>query len=198
MFFLDRISEGIKIGIQKAKEADAWVYYEPNSCRQYSTFYKNVAQVDIVKFSEDRIPASYADKLLFDLDEKTQTKLIIISQGENGLKFSLKSHAGRFNEWISLKAEPIKDPVDTSGAGDWLAATFLWNFLKEFAHTQVNLPLEIIKQLLKNAQMIAARSCMHIGAQGIFKSIDDIDFLSEYFNCEVSLLEESEMGKPDN
>lgn len=187
IFFFDRISEGIKVGIQKAKEADAWTYYEPNSCRQYSTFYNNTAQVDIVKFSDARIPGAYVDRLLVDLDKTTQTKLIIVSQGKRGVKFALKANNGRFNEWIYLKAVTIQNPIDTSGAGDWLTATFLWYFLKEFTHTQEMLSLKRIEKFLQDAQTVSAHSCQYMGARGMLKSSDGIAFLSHYFNCDISL-----------
>ena len=188
VFFFDRISEGIKVGIRKAKEAGVWTYYEPNSCRQYSAFYNNVAQVDIVKFSGVRIPSAYADQLLLDLDEAAQTKLIIVSQGEKGLKFSLKADNGRFNEWIYLKAVTIQNLIDTSGAGDWLTATFLWYFLREFAHTREMLSLNRIFKFLQDAQTVSAHSCQYTGPRGMLKSSDGIAFLNHYFNCDMLLL----------
>lgn len=191
--FIDRISEGIKVAIQKGKEVGAWVYYEPNSCRQYTNFYKNVAQIDIAKFSEDRIPASYIDKLICDLDERAQTKLIIVSQGEKGLKYSVKSENGKFEAWLYLKSKLVKTPVDTSGAGDWLAATFLWYFLKEFPNVKNTLPADKIGEILEKSQEIAARSCLHVGAQGIFKSSDDVAFISDFFDYEVESVLSNDM-----
>lgn len=194
-FFFDRISDGVKFGIQKAKEVGAWTYYEPNSCRQYSAFYNNAAQVDIVKFSDARIPGTYVDRLLLDLDKSAQTKLIIVSQGEKGLKFALKADNGRFNEWIYLKAVTIQNPIDTSGAGDWLTAAFLWYFLKQFTHTWETLPLEQIEKFLRDAQTISARSCQYTGARGMLKSPDGIAFLNHYFSCGISQFEENRIEK---
>lgn len=189
-FFFDRISGGIKTCIQKARRARAWTYYEPNSCRQYSAFCNNAAEIDIVKFSEDRVPMSFADRLLVDLDEKAQTKLIIVSQGEKGLKFSLRPEHGHFGDWSYLEADPLPNAVDASGAGDWLAAVFLWHFLREFPHVQHRLPSSQVEGFLRNAQIIAAHSCLHIGAQGIFKSSESVAFLNQYFNCNVSMFAE--------
>lgn len=195
MHFFDRISDGIKVGIQKAKEVSAWTYYEPNSCRQYSAFYDNVAQVDIVKFSDARIPGAYVDQLFFDLDESTQTKLIIVSQGKKGLKFALKADNGRFNKWVSLRAVTIQDPVDTSGAGDWLTATFLWYFLKQFIHARGTLPLEQIEKFLRDAQTISAQSCQYTGARGMLKSPEGIAFLNRHFGCDISQFAENRIEK---
>ena len=96
-----------------------------------------------------------------------ENQLIIISQGHNGLKYSLKAHDGTFGEWVHLKPCQIDNIVDTSGAGDWLAASFLWYFLRMFPKAQDYLPPDIIKQLLIDSQIIAAYSCLYLGAQGI-------------------------------
>ena len=188
VFFLDRISDGIKLGIQKARDSHAWVFYEPNCCRQFKSFYNNIAQADIIKFSEEIISQNYIDRIASDLNENSKTKLIIISQGHNGLKYSLKAQDGTFGEWVHLKPCQIDNIVDTSGAGDWLAASFLWNFLRTFPKAQDYLPPDIIKQLLTDSQIIAAYSCLYLGAQGIFSVPAGTAFLRNRFNREIDVL----------
>lgn len=112
----------------------------------------------------------------------------IPSQGHNGLKYSLKAHDGTFGEWVHLKPCQIDNIVDTSGAGDWLAASFLWYFLRMFPKAQDYLPPDIIKQLLIDSQIIAAYSCLYLGAQGIFSVPDGTAFLRNRFNREIDIL----------
>lgn len=185
LIYFDRISTGIKKCISRGKKWGAWTYYEPNSCRQYKTFLNNIAKVDIVKFSADRVAEVYIERLKDDLDTETQTKLIIVSQGAKGLKFATKDGNGRFSQWVELNAAPLDTPLDTSGAGDWLTATFLWYFLKEFPKELRVLPQQKINSILMESQKMASLSCMYKGAQGFFKFKNSIVLLEEQFKCKI-------------
>lgn len=188
LFYFDRISDGIKAGVQRARKSHAWVYYEPNCCRQFSTFYNNVAQADIVKFSEEAIPQSYIDRLVSDLNKPSKTKLLIVSKGDRGLKYALRTPNGVFENWMHLEASSVGNIVDTSGAGDWLTASFLWFFLNKYPNVQDDLSTDIIKQILVDSQIVASHSCLYLGAQGVFSSAGGISFLRDQFNREIRIL----------
>ena len=187
-FFFDRISDGIRVGIQSAHSSRAWVYYEPNCCRQFSTFCNNVAQADIAKFSAEAIPQSYIAKLSSTLGKQSRTRLLIVSEGSAGLKYALKSTNGNFERWIHLDSSAISNIADTSGAGDWLTASFLWLFLNKYPKVQSELSSNVIRQLLADAQGIASQSCLYLGAQGIFSSVEGIAFLRDQFNRDIHIL----------
>lgn len=193
-FFFDRISDGIRVGIQRAHTSRAWVYYEPNCCRQFSTFCNNVAQADIAKFSAEAIPQSYIAKLSSELSKQSETKLLIVSEGSAGLKYALKTASGDFEKWVHLDPSTISNIADTSGAGDWLTASFLWFLLNKYPKVQSELHTNVIRQLLADAQDVAAQSCLYLGAQGIFSSAEGTSFLKNRFNRDIRLLPKFVLG----
>lgn len=164
LFYYDRISEGIR---QKAlSNTSGWNFYEPNSFRIYSSFLDCVKTADILKLSNERITPRYEKSLIKDLQD-TKIKLIIISMGKAGLKISLRNSEGFLEDWVYL--ESCKSPVliDSSGAGDWVSAVFLYYFLQIYPNNECSIDKTQVINILINAQKVASIVCGCIGAQGI-------------------------------
>lgn len=100
-----------------------------------------------------------------------------MSEGSAGLKYALKTASGDFEKWVHLDPSTISNIADTSGAGDWLTASFLWFLLNKYPKVQSELHTNVIRQLLADAQDVAAQSCLYLGAQGIFSSAEGTSFL---------------------
>lgn len=182
LFFYDRISAGIKRIAESSKKR--WNFYEPNSCRMYKNILQGAQTASILKFSQDRIPDTIADKLLHDLQEST-VQLLIVSMGEKGLKFALRKKGRGLGKWIYIPVRSVDLVVDSSGAGDWLTAVFLYNFLNKYPFYTEELDVEEIKKNLGIAQSVAAMKCSYIGAQGILRDNDAMAKLENYLHIRV-------------
>lgn len=182
LFFYDRISVGIKRIAENSRKR--WNFYEPNSCRMYKNILQGAQTASILKFSQDRIPDTIADKLLYDLQE-SKVQLLIVSMGEKGLRFALRKKGRGLGEWIYVPARRIDLVVDSSGAGDWLTAVFLYSFLKKYPFYTEELDVGEIKKILGTAQSVAGMKCSYIGAQGILRDNDAMAKLEKYLHIRV-------------
>lgn len=117
-----------------------------------------------------------------------------MSEGSAGLKYALKTASGDFEKWVHLDPSTISNIADTSGAGDWLTASFLWFLLNKYPKVQSELHTNVIRQLLADAQDVAAQSCLYLGAQGIFSSAEGTSFLKNRFNRDIRLLPKFVLG----
>lgn len=171
MVFYDRFSSGIKAVAEKNNKA--WIMYEPNASRMYSNLLNGCRLADIVKFSSDRISDSISDKLLIDLKNEN-TKIVIVSMGERGLKFTIKNN-WNWREWAYISSTK-KNVVDAAGAGDWLTAIFLKQLLNMYPEKR-NFDEGNMIDMLEFAQTIAQKTCDYKGAQGILKNKEGVKAL---------------------
>ncbi len=184
VFFCDRISEGVLERSAHTVSNGGITMYEPNGLRFYSQFLNFCRHFDIVKFSKDKIPENWQERLRTDLKEE-QTKLLIVTEGEQGLQFSYKQSEKEFSAWVFLNASHIEEGKDSSGAGDWLTAAFLYYFLLPMNSTSNLFKYEEIKRSLEAAMELAALSCKEIGAQGILHSRDCIWLTEKILGIEL-------------
>ena len=106
VFFCDRISEGIMELANRIKANGGITMYEPNGLRFYGQLIDICSKFDIIKFSDERIPDKWQEQLATDL-MWTQTRLVIVTLGERGLKFIYRTGDGSFSEWIYM--EPYRE-----------------------------------------------------------------------------------------
>lgn len=172
IFFFDRISEGIRECARQNK--DGWNVYEPNSCRMYSSLINGIRVANIVKYSEDRISAKITDNVLRDI-RYTNVVLLIVTMGQEGIKYVYRTETGEFSDWNYIAAVPIDKVMDSSGSGDWLTAVFLYLLLKKYPNYTINLNGQYIEQSLTDAQRYAAQNCSFIGAQGMLREQSIVD-----------------------
>ena len=187
LFFYDRFSSGIKLLADV--NLDGWNVYEPNSFRMYENLLNGCKVADIIKFSEERIPDKICQCLLKDL-KTSRTKLVIVSLGRKGVKFSCKK-GECWGAWQYLPGIECKKVVDAAGAGDWLTAGFLYKLILEFPHQQevVN---DMVNEKLQFAQRLAAAACNYIGAQGILTDPTGVALLNSITNLSLEEIEDSE------
>ena len=164
VIFYDRISMGIRSVVQKS--SNAWKYYEPNSFRFYSTFLSCAWNSNILKISKERFPDTFEKDLLQDLQD-SEVLLIIITLGDKGLKYTLRDQNGQFKNWSYVKATVPEKFVDSSGAGDWFSAIFIYELLSDYPYLTNELDEKKIVKKLKLAGRVSAEICGYEGAQGI-------------------------------
>ena len=182
LFYYDRISEGIKYIVDNNC---GWNFYEPNSIRTYNTFFNNAKAADIIKVSTERIPSSYIERLLEDLDNvKTQNHVIIATMGGEGIKYIYKTN-NQICEWEYVSIQKKTDFIDSSGAGDWLTASFLYYFLKKYPYKQEHIENRDINDFLKKAHEIAEHACYYYGAQGVLESISGLNFINRSLGTQI-------------
>lgn len=194
VFFCDRISEGVLERSARTVSNGGISMYEPNGLRFYNQLLDACRNFSIIKFSNDKIPENWGERLRADLIEE-QTKLLIITEGKHGLRFSYRKTEKEFSTWFHLKVSHIEEGRDSSGAGDWLTAAFLYYFIMSKDHVSNLFAYEEIKKSLEAAMELAALSCKEIGAQGILHSQECIGVMEEILG--VELPEPVQMRKKD-
>lgn len=195
LFYFDRISAGIKWLAEQ--NTNGWNFYEPNSTRLYNTLLENSQYADILKLSADRIPINYIEKLKMDIGV-LGPKLLIVSLGSNGLKYSIKQKDGNLSDWIYLEMRENVKVIDSSGAGDFLASVFLYYFLKEYPYYTEYLDVAKVTKFLSYAQSVASISCKFIGAQGILESVEGVNILNFLLNSCVEKMENKSLNFSKN
>lgn len=191
VFFFDRISEGIKEFAEQNNKG--WNVYEPNSCRMYTNLISGMAVADIVKYSEDRISAKLTDNVIRDIRD-TKVALLIVTMGNNGIKFVTRTETGDFSDWNYISAVSIDNEIDTSGSGDWLSGVFIYLLLRKYPNYTFYLDEQYIEQILNMAQKYAAQNCSFIGAQGMLENQKIIDKINSEFNKSAKLICDSEIN----
>lgn len=191
VFFFDRLSAGIREYAILNKTG--WNVYEPNSCRMYTNLISGIRIANIVKYSEDRIPASVTNKVIADIRD-SEVALLIITMGEGGIKYIYRTKTGAFSDWNYIEAVKVDNMVDGSGAGDWLSAIFLYFLLKKLPSYTPYFDGEFVKESLLSAQRYAARNCSFLGAQGMLKEADVVEEIGNELGENVKTICDS----PDN
>lgn len=158
VFYFDKVAPAILRLASAFKERGSVIFFEPSSKGgSVKTFDQCVGVADIIKFSEQRINDYHPYDGLKD-------KLIIQTQGANGLNFRLNS------EWIHLEPAVNDHVVDTSGAGDWTAAALINELFKEGHGVECLLKADL-ESVLNKAQVIGAKSCSYEGARGMMQKV---------------------------
>ena len=183
IFYYDRISPGIRE--IAARNHNGWNFYEPNACRSYRVFLDSLKEVNILKFSQSRVPQAYTERLTDDL-RNSEVQLIIITMGADGFRFSFRKTDDRLSKWITVPPKRVENMVDDSGAGDWLTAVFLHYFLERYPVYSGGLDKEALLEMLDVAKKIAALKCSFIGAQGIFQDQDGLEMLSRRLSTDIT------------
>lgn len=158
VFFFDRVSPATAAMSEYFKKKKTLVYFEPSSNKSNKVqFEKCLANSDIVKFSNQRLPE-------VSFTEGYKDKLFIQTLGSQGLRFKLFAEG-----WMDLPANSNINVVDTSGAGDWTTATLLDAMVEAGITSIKDLTIPLVKRFLEKAQGKASESCSYEGARGLME-----------------------------
>jgi fructokinase len=183
ILFYDRVSESSKYLSLIAKKHGKWTFYEPNGYRTYGQLLNNISRANIVKFSSERIPIKIANKIIYDLNSmEKSTKLIIVTDSEKGINFSnSKNHI--FSDFRIVKIKQISNIIDSSGAGDWLTAGFIYKFIKNHEKVTDTIDDNIIITSINYGHKLSKISCSAIGALGALIQYDNNEIIKQSKEC---------------
>ena len=174
------VREATKKALQIAKENSCLISFDPNlreplwdrldEARKQIAF--GLSQCDILKISDNELQW-FTDRL--DLDEGVsflqdiyRIKLILLSMGKNG---SRAYYGGMKAE---VKTFPLKNTIDTTGAGDTFCACAL-NYILE--HNLENLSYEDLLSMLTFANAAASLITTRKGALRVMPKKEEIEYL---------------------
>lgn len=166
LLFCDRINEGIKYLVNIFRRNNRWLFYEPNSVRNYQAWLNNVILFDVIKFSSERISEKLCYKLIADLNKQPHNvKVIIMTHGELGYSYSMLKD-NRMTELKKIPTESYWEIVDPMGAGDWLTAGFIDKLLENYKSPLEEMDEEVIVQSLAYGSKLSKEACSYVGALG--------------------------------
>ena len=169
VLYSDRTSSGILAAIDNVTSHDGIFFYEPNSAKFNSLFWKTINRARIVKFSNDRVDKISAEVIR---NSCSRTNLIIYTKGSYGLDFTYRYPNGKMSPWVEVPSIFHSSVIDSSGAGDWLSAGIIdelcrWDFtcLDELLICE-----DFIREVFLSGMRYSQLCCESIGAQGVFYS----------------------------
>lgn len=168
--FFDRASAGISELVHYYTEKHSTIMYEPNSGRNFKSVCEYSKRVDILKFSESRIPFSMAEQIR-EKNCESKLKLIIMTQSERGALFSCRIGKNQMSEWIKVEPLSCPDFVDGSGMGDWMTAGILHQLLSVNQKLEEMMDLCLVEAMIRESMRLSEICAGSIGAQGAFYSI---------------------------
>jgi fructokinase len=183
-FYLDRISRSSIELAKLYKKSGAIVIFEPSSLKidNQALINELIDFVDILKFSNDRIPLY---KTVFD---QGIIPLEIETLGKNGINYRINnSIEGNKNEWKHIPSFNLDSIIDSAGAGDWTTAGVIKGLIENNINSINEINIETTESILKYAQTLGAFSCLFKGARGLMYQVDNdlLNVLSEKLitNC---------------
>lgn len=184
MLFYDRIANGTKYLLDLFLENDKWTFYEPNSARNYNTWLTNILSCHIVKFSGDRIPKAFCNKLIEDLNiREHNTKIILITHSNQGYSYSI-ANGEKMTELKSVTVKSFGNVIDSSGAGDWLSAGFVDKLIKKYRTPTSEIDEQVIIEALSFGHSLAKDACAYVGALGKLFLTKKIELPDMKFACD--------------
>ena len=189
IFFTDRVSDGIKNIAHKFRTLGKKVIYEPNSGRNLESIMGMAKVATVVKFSTDRISLNTSEMILRKCQD-SQMNLMIATQGSDGMVFSYRIGRNEFSDWIPGPHIKFEKVVDTSGAGDWLTAGFLYYWDK----SSYKLEEEVIYNALQRALNLSAICSVKEGALGALYDKCIYDYLKKTYK--IKLKEQMDKNRP--
>lgn len=168
-FYLDRISRSSIELAKLYKESGAIVIFEPSSLKidNQALINELVEFVDILKFSNDRIPLY---KTIF---EHGVIPLEIETLGKNGINYRINSCIeDNENSWKHIPSFNLGNIIDSAGAGDWTTAGIIKGFIENNINSINKISIEGTESILNYAQTLGALSCLFKGPRGLMYQID--------------------------
>jgi fructokinase len=159
VFYFDRTSRGAVSLAQNARKAGTLVVFEPSSESDPSLLSDALAAAHIVKVASDRLRGNEA------LTNARTPLLLIETLGAQGLRFAVKSEAGR-RVWKPLPAFPVDKIRDSAGAGDWCTAGIISALGSLGPEKFAKASLDDFQDALRRGQAMASWTCRYDGARG--------------------------------
>jgi fructokinase len=174
VFFMDRLSRAALVLAQKVASSGGIVFFEPSSKSDPKLFTEAIEIAHIVKYAEQRIPASAGGVC----QNSPSVILEICTLGSKGLIWRFQKKY-KWSTWKESKAVKAPYIADTCGSGDWCTAGVISQICHNGLSGLINTPTRKIAQSLRYGQLLAAWNCGFEGARGGMYSISKEDFHNE-------------------
>lgn len=175
-FYLDRISRSSIELAKLYKNNGAIIIFEPSSLKIDNTSLLNeiVEFVDIIKFSNDRIPHY---KSIF---ENGKIPIEIETLGKEGINYRINTQLGD-GKWKHVSTFDLLKIVDSAGAGDWTTAGIIKSLIENNITTVNQIDPNKFEDFLIYGQALGALSCLYKGARGLMYNVNknELDYMSE-------------------
>ena len=151
VFFFDDPAAGHRYLAREMKRKGCQlVYFEPSKVATNADL-ESIRVSDVIKFSDENVPDVSFTELFPD-------KVFIQTMGPKGVRYKYKGRP-----WEVVEALPVREVVDTEGAGDCFTATFI-NAVAESGLTLSSIPAAI-REAMENA----SRSVGYFGSKGFIR-----------------------------
>ena len=148
VFFFDDPAAGHRYLAREMKRKGCQiVYFEPSKVATNADL-ESIGVSDVIKFSDENVPD-------VSFTESFPDKVFIQTMGPKGVRYKYKGRP-----WEVVEALPVREVVDTEGAGDCFTATFI-NAVAERGLTLSSIP-SAIREAMENA----SRSVGYFGSKG--------------------------------
>lgn len=159
IFYFDRATRGALDMAKRCRAFGSLVVFEPPGPPKNTIGIQCASISDVVKTCR-RGDGSLADSLMLN------GQLQISTMSEAGLEYEVRLNKRAVSgKMIAINTDSI---ADTSGAGDWLTAGFLYTLPKNTHPTRVS--RRILEHALRFGQSLAAINCRYAGARGAMYS----------------------------
>ncbi|MCK4764174.1 MAG: hypothetical protein KAW12_18385 [Candidatus Aminicenantes bacterium] len=181
VFFFDRITPSSLKMARVYRDRGALIFFEPNNLKHPDELEKAVRLCHILKFSNN-VPChnSLEDYTAAFLErvKSFQPPFMIRTLGDAGVTIN----GAQDDIWHHKKGWKLQRAVDTCGAGDWFTVGFLYYLQKSAVQHSTSLVEtlhhpETIEASLDFGQVLAAISCMFVGARGLSKALTATEIL---------------------
>ena len=138
------------------------VVFEPSAVGESTDLFQQILNcTHILKYADERFPHLNA----FNLNK---VEVEIQTMGSKGLRFRAPSLT---HDWCKLGAYDLPVIRDTSGAGDWCTAGFIYSLFgkKKSKHNLDS--YNHIAQSLAFGQVLSSFNCLTYGARGLFSQL---------------------------
>lgn len=159
IFYFDRAEPSTLWLATQLKEQGALIVFEPSKFQDDIVFRFCVKAADVIKYSQDRIDSPLAEE--FD-----GHRLEIQTTGSSGLRYRIRTKAGKFAKWSHLKSYSAGATIDATGCGDWCTAGLLHRIGSGGAAEFKEMSKDRIESGLAFGQALAAINATYVGARG--------------------------------
>lgn len=167
-FYLDRISRSSIELAKLYKKNGAIIIFEPSSLKteKESLLDEIVSFVDIIKFSNERIP--YFESIF----KGKRIPIEIETLGKDGINYRINLENNN-SKWTHIPSFNVSHIIDTAGAGDWCTAGIIKSII-DFKIKGINqIDSTMLKEFLMYGQALGALSCQFKGPRGLMYHIDN-------------------------
>lgn len=185
IFFFDRATPSTLKLAKELRESGSLICFEPASLRDDEKLMEAIEYSHVVKSSSAaRLRHTRGKWSPIKWGPSVGSVLAIQTSGSIGLSFMLP-HSAVWHYQAGFRVDPLND---TCGAGDWCTIGFLFHLAELAAKSKIDLREavqlpDLVRSALEFGQILAALSCMFVGARGLSAAMEKEEILLKAKSC---------------